>query len=264
MQDANVFGMKEACEWTTLDKTARDSRENLGKSAQKSTNVGSWKTVKNLSLSNLALPLTIILTIVIGVIISVYVPSSRSVFNPEEHANFVGVSAYLAVGMIIMMIPPICKVPWETIHKYMVLPYIKKQLLISFILNWICGPLLMTALAWMTLFKFKEYREGIIMIGIARCIAMVLIWNQIAEGDNDLCVILVIVNSFFKLFFTFPCKYFIVTLYHKSIRSFSIPKCTRKLQSQWEYFLAFLWEWEYCFVYFLFMLRERINTSGTS
>ncbi|SJM88912.1 probable Arsenical-resistance protein 3 [Zygosaccharomyces bailii] len=206
MQDANVFGMKEACEWTTLDKTARDSRENLGKSAQKSTNVGSWKTVKNLSLSNLALPFTIILTIVIGVIISVYVPSSRSVFNPEEHANFVGVSAYLAVGMIIMMIPPICKVPWETIHKYMVLPYIKKQLLISFILNWICGPLLMTALAWMTLFKFKEYREGIIMIGIARCIAMVLIWNQIAEGDNDLCVILVIVNSFFQILLYAPLQ----------------------------------------------------------
>ncbi|AQZ16926.1 hypothetical protein BZL39_K05230 [Zygosaccharomyces parabailii] len=108
--------------------------------------------------------------------------------------------------MIIMITLPICKVPWETIHKYMVLSYIKKQLLISFILNWICGPLLMTALAWMTLFQFKEYREGIIMIGIARCISMVLIWNQIAEGDNDLCVILAIVNSFFQILLYAPLQ----------------------------------------------------------
>ncbi|AQZ11096.1 hypothetical protein BZL39_C00150 [Zygosaccharomyces parabailii] len=206
MQDNNILMMKEETKWTTLDKTGGDNTETLDKSAQQSTNANLRKIVKHLSLSDKTLPLTIILAIVIGVIISVYVPSSRNVFNPEEHANFVGVSVYLAVGMIIMMIPPICKVPWESIHKYVVLPDIKKQVLISFILNWICGPLLMTALAWVTLFKFKEYREGIIMIGIARCIAMVLVWNQIAEGDNDLCVILVIVNSFFQIILYAPLQ----------------------------------------------------------
>lgn len=153
------------------------------------------ETVRSLSYLDLALPFTIILTIIIAVVISVYSPSSRSAFDPNTHSSFVGVSIPLAIGMIVMMIPPISKVSWESIHRYLLLPYVRKQLLISFVLNWIFGPLLMTALAWMTLFKFEEYRQGIIMIGIARCIAMVLIWNQIAAGDNDLCVVLVVMNS---------------------------------------------------------------------
>ncbi|GAV47712.1 hypothetical protein ZYGR_0H05580 [Zygosaccharomyces rouxii] len=164
------------------------------------------KTVRALSFLDLALPFTIILSIIFGVVISVYVPSSRGTFDPTNHASFVGVSIPLTVGMIIMMIPPICKVSWESIHKYMVLRYVRKQIFISLVLNWIFGPLIMTALAWMVLFKFEEYRQGIIMIGIARCIAMVLIWNQIAGGDNDLCVILVVINSFLQIVLYAPLQ----------------------------------------------------------
>ncbi|GAV52018.1 hypothetical protein ZYGR_0AF04900 [Zygosaccharomyces rouxii] len=164
------------------------------------------RTVRSLSFLDLALPFTIILSIIIGVVISVYVPSSRGTFDPINHASFVGVSIPLTVGMIIMMIPPICKVSWESIHRYLALHYIRKQLFISFILNWIFGPLIMTALAWMVLFKFKEYRQGVIMIGIARCIAMVLVWNQIAGGDNDLCVLLVIMNSFLQIVLYSPLQ----------------------------------------------------------
>lgn len=69
----------------------------------------------------------------------------------------------------------------------------------SLVLNWIVGPFLMFGLAWATLFNEKEYRTGIIMIGMARCIAMVLIWNQLALGSNDLCAILVIINSVLQI-----------------------------------------------------------------
>lgn len=164
------------------------------------------RTVRSLSFLDLALPFTIILSIIIGVVISVYVPSSHGTFDPINHTSFVGVSIPLTVGMIIMMIPPICKVSWESIHKYFVLRYVRKQIFISLVLNWIFGPLIMTALAWMVLFKFEEYRQGIIMIGIARCIAMVLIWNQIAGGDNDLCVVLVVINSFLQIVLYAPLQ----------------------------------------------------------
>lgn len=163
---------------------------------------------RGLSILDMLLPFTILLCIIIGVVISVYVPSSRSTFDPEAHGSFVGVSIPLAIGMIVMMIPPICKVSWESIHIYLKKPYVMKELLISFTMNWIVGPLLMTALSWLVLFKFQEYRQGIIMIGIARCIAMVLIWNQIAGGDNDLCVIIVVMNSLLQIILYAPMVIF--------------------------------------------------------
>lgn len=171
-----------------------------------------WKLflqiARGLSILDILLPFTILLCIVVGVLISVYVPTSRSAFDPSEHASFVGVSIPLAIGMIVMMIPPICKVSWESIHIYARKPHVRRHLLISFIGNWIFGPLLMTSLSWLVLFKFQEYREGIIMIGIARCIAMVLIWNQIAGGDNDLCVIMVIMNSLLQIVLYAPMAIF--------------------------------------------------------
>lgn len=162
------------------------------------------QTAKRLSVLDLLLPFTILLCIIIGVVISVYVPSSRNAFDPEQHGSFVGVSIPLAIGMIVMMVPPICKVPWESIHVFFKRRHVFKQLMISLALNWLVGPFLMTALSWMVLFKYEEYRQGIIMIGVARCIAMVLIWNQIAGGDNDLCVIIVVMNSLLQMILYAP------------------------------------------------------------
>ncbi|SCW01454.1 LAFE_0D12926g1_1 [Lachancea fermentati] len=162
--------------------------------------------VRSLSWTDLMMPFTIVMSMVIAVIISVYVPASRHTFDAEGHPNLLGVSVPLTVGMIAMMIPPICKVSWESIHNYLKNEYVKKQLVVSLFLNWVVGPLLMTALAWMALFNYKEYRQGIIMIGIARCIAMVLTWNQIAGGDNDLCVVLVVMNSFLQMIFYAPLQ----------------------------------------------------------
>jgi ACR3 family arsenite transporter len=73
------------------------------------------------------------------------------------------------------------------------------QIATSLVLNWVVGPFLMLALAWATLPDLESYRTGVIMVGLARCIAMVMIWNQIARGDSNICAIIVIINSLLQL-----------------------------------------------------------------
>lgn len=158
-----------------------------------------------LSITDKLLPLLIILAIVIGVLISVYVPSSGDAF---DGAQVVGVSVPLAVGMIIMMVPPLCKVEWENFHNFFRKSTYLRPILISLFLNWIVCPFIMLGLAWLVLFNYDEYRTGIIMIGIARCIAMVLLWNEIALGDNTLCAVLVLVNSLLQVVLFAPYQLF--------------------------------------------------------
>lgn len=158
-----------------------------------------------LSITDKLLPLLIILVIVIGVLISVYVPSSGDAF---DGAQVVGVSVPLAVGMIIMMVPPLCKVEWENFHNFFRKSTYLRPILISLFLNWIVCPFIMLGLAWLVLFNYDEYRTGIIMIGIARCIAMVLLWNEIALGDNTLCAVLVLVNSLLQVVLFAPYQLF--------------------------------------------------------
>ncbi|GMM29534.1 Arr3 protein [Martiniozyma asiatica (nom. inval.)] len=163
------------------------------------------KAFNRLSLIDKILPLAILLAIVAGILISVYVSSSRNAF---DGAQVVGVSIPLAVGLIIMMIPPLCKVQWENLHIFFAKKEFIKPILISLIINWILCPFLMFGIAWLTLFDNDEYRTGIIMIGMARCIAMVLIWNEIAGGDNTLCAIIVIVNSLLQIVLYAPYQLF--------------------------------------------------------
>ena len=133
-----------------------------------------YRTLKQLSWLDILLPFTIILSIIVGLIISEYAPNARKIFEGNEQRNFVGVSIPLTIGMIIMMLPPLCRVEWESLPRYVTKREIWKQLLWSLVLNWIVCPFLMFGLAWLVLFKEPEYREGIIMIGMARCIAMVI------------------------------------------------------------------------------------------
>ncbi|AWU77937.1 uncharacterized protein C5L36_0D06590 [Pichia kudriavzevii] len=162
----------------------------------------SWS---GLSLADRLLPIAIILAIVLGVLLSVFVPSSRDRFEGSE---IMGVSIPLAIGLIIMMVPPLCKVEWERIHELIVQKKYINHIIISLTLNWIICPFLMFGLAWLTLFDKPEYRIGIIMIGLARCIAMVLVWNDIADGDTNLCAILVLINSVLQIVLYAPYQIF--------------------------------------------------------
>ena len=175
-----------------------------------------YRAWSSLSITDKILPVAIILAIVLGVLLSVFVPSSRRAFDGAE---VVGVSIPLAVGLIIMMIPPLCKVEWEKFHKLILQKKYLNHIIISLILNWIVCPFLMFGLAWLTLFDKPEYRVGIIMIGLARCIAMVLVWNSIAGGDANLCAILVLLNSILQIVLYAPYQiffcYVITGDYHK-------------------------------------------------
>lgn len=157
-----------------------------------------------LSLIDQFLPLWIISAMILGILLSYYTDSGDKLGIVEVDS----VSLPIALGLWGMMWPVLCKVRYEILPGLFMQKDMQRQMLFSVFLNWVIGPAIMTGLAWLTLPDLPLYRNGVIIVGMARCIAMVLIWNQLAGGDPEYCAIFVALNSVLQIVLFAPMTIF--------------------------------------------------------
>ncbi len=139
------------------------------------------------------LPVWIILAMAAGLIIGRTVPGIGDALGALEVG---GISLPIALGLLVMMYPPLAKVRYDKTRE---IAADKRLMAVSLILNWIVGPALMFALAWIFLPDEPELRTGLIIVGLARCIAMVLVWSDLSCGDREATAVLVAINSVFQV-----------------------------------------------------------------